>query len=106
MEKIVLKEEKETLLIPLAGKALESKKENPILNDKKAIEIVDQIDYDFNSLKIPEKTNIMLCIRANLIDESLPENEINILDFDDCSYYWYVADIAFALRDLFEEKII
>ena len=68
MEKIVLKEEKETLLIPLAGKALESKKENPILNDKKAIEIVEQIDYDFNSLKIPEKTNIMLCIRANFID--------------------------------------
>jgi len=69
MEKIVLTEEKETLLIPLVGKAQENKKENPILNDKKAIEIVEQIDYDFNSLKISEKTNIMMCIRAKLIDD-------------------------------------
>ncbi len=28
--------------------------------------------------------------------------EIGILDFDDCSRYWYVADLAYALRDLFE----
>jgi Ser/Thr protein kinase RdoA (MazF antagonist) len=30
---------------------------------------------------------------------------IAILDFDDCSYSWYVADIAFALRDLFETGV-
>jgi Ser/Thr protein kinase RdoA (MazF antagonist) len=28
---------------------------------------------------------------------------VGILDFDDCSRFWYAADIAFALRDLFEE---
>lgn len=28
-----------------------------------------------------------------------------ILDFDDCAYYWYAADIAFALRDLDEQKM-
>jgi Ser/Thr protein kinase RdoA (MazF antagonist) len=28
-----------------------------------------------------------------------------ILDFDDSSNHWFVADIAFALRDLFEEKV-
>jgi Ser/Thr protein kinase RdoA (MazF antagonist) len=28
-----------------------------------------------------------------------------ILDFDDCSNHWFVADIAFALRDLFEENV-
>lgn len=27
---------------------------------------------------------------------------VAVLDFDDCSYCWYVADVAFALRDLFE----
>ena len=27
---------------------------------------------------------------------------IGILDFDDCSLLWYAADVAFALRDLFE----
>ncbi len=28
-----------------------------------------------------------------------------MFDFDDCSYYWYVADIAFALRDLFKTGV-
>ncbi|MGB3478147.1 MAG: phosphotransferase [bacterium] len=32
-------------------------------------------------------------------------NHISILDFDDCDYYWYVADIAFALRDLFVDVV-
>lgn len=68
MDKIVLTEEKETLLIPLFGKAKENEKKHPILVDKKAAEIVSQIDYDFNSLKIPEKTNTMMCLRAKLID--------------------------------------
>lgn len=27
-------------------------------------------------------------------------NNVSMLDFDDSSYYWYVADIAYALRDL------
>lgn len=69
MDKILLTKEKETLLIPLFGKAKESSKKSPILVDKKAVEIVDQIDYDFKSLKIPEKTNIMMSIRAKLIDD-------------------------------------
>lgn len=68
MDKIVLTEEKETLLIPLFGKAKENEKKHPILIDKKAVEIVNQIDYDFKSLKIPQKTNTMMCLRAKLID--------------------------------------
>lgn len=27
-----------------------------------------------------------------------------IIDFDDCAYYWYDADIAFALRDLYDDR--
>ncbi len=68
MDKIILTKEKETLLIPLFGKAKESGKDSPILIDRKAVEVIDQIDYDFSSLKIPEKTNIMMCLRAKLID--------------------------------------
>lgn len=30
------------------------------------------------------------------------EDHIGVLDFDDCARYWYDADIAFALIDLFE----
>lgn len=68
-DKIRLNKEKETLLIPLFSKAMESKKKSPILVDKKAVEIISQIDYDFASLKIPEKTSVMLCLRAKLIDD-------------------------------------
>lgn len=31
-------------------------------------------------------------------------DEVGILDFDDSAYYWFVADIAFALRDLFDDS--
>jgi Ser/Thr protein kinase RdoA (MazF antagonist) len=31
------------------------------------------------------------------------DQRVGILDFDDCAYYWYIADIAFALRDLFKQ---
>ena len=33
------------------------------------------------------------------------DETIAMFDFDDCSYYWYIADIAFALRDLFETGV-
>jgi len=33
------------------------------------------------------------------------DQAIGIGDFDDCSYAWYIADIAFALRDLFSDDI-
>jgi len=69
MEKIKLSKEKETLIIPLVAKALESKKDNPIIYDESALKIYKQIDYDFSSLNIPTKTNIMLAIRAKLMDD-------------------------------------
>ena len=65
---ITLNEEKEILLIPLYGKAMEARKKSPILSDSKALEIVGKINYDFKSLKIPVKTNTMMCLRAKTID--------------------------------------
>ena len=64
---ISLKEEMETLLIPLYGKAQMSKK--GIFRDRDAEEAVAQIDYDFSKLHIQEKTQIMLSVRAALIDD-------------------------------------
>ena len=32
------------------------------------------------------------------------DHTIHVLDFDDCQRCWYVADIAFALRDLFDDE--
>ncbi len=31
-------------------------------------------------------------------------DKVGIIDFDDCAQYWFVADIAFALRDLFDDR--
>jgi Ser/Thr protein kinase RdoA (MazF antagonist) len=33
------------------------------------------------------------------------EDQVHILDFDDCAYYWYEADLAYALRDLFQDSV-
>lgn len=38
----------ETLLIPLLGRAHETKKKRGILSDARAVEIVEQLDYDFD----------------------------------------------------------
>ena len=65
---LTLDNEKETLLIPLYGKAIESRKKRPVLIDYKAAEIVENINFDFDSLKIPSKTSTMMCLRAKLFD--------------------------------------
>lgn len=65
--KISLKQEMETLLIPLYGRAQMSKK--GLFRDRDAEYAVDQIDYDFSKLHIQEKTQMMLSIRGSLIDD-------------------------------------
>ncbi len=64
--KIRLKNEMETLLIPLYGRAQMSKR--GLFSDKQAEEAVWQIDYDFSRLRIQEKTQVMLSVRGAMID--------------------------------------
>jgi Ser/Thr protein kinase RdoA (MazF antagonist) len=33
------------------------------------------------------------------------DQRVGSVDFDDCAQYWFVADIAFALRDLFDDQV-
>jgi len=66
--KVVLTEEKETLLVPLLGKAIESAGPHPILVDPKAREILDLVDYDFSELHVPHKTLLTLAMRAKQLD--------------------------------------
>ena len=63
--------EKETLFIPLYGKALDYRSKNSILNDSKANSIVEKIGYDFTAYKkigarIGART---LAVRARQYDE-------------------------------------
>ena len=50
-EKIKLGFVQETLLLPLWGRAMEFKKENPKIVDKKAWEIINSIDYNFSKIE-------------------------------------------------------
>lgn len=67
--KIRLTQEQETLLIPLLSKAVESRLPNPIFFDQTTLDILDQIEYDFSSLKTLRKTTIMVCMRASKLDD-------------------------------------
>lgn len=69
--KINLSEEKETLLITLQAKALDSRSKNPILDDKMAEKILRMIDYDFE--KIKHFGNEIMVIRAKQFDTWLHE---------------------------------
>jgi O-methyltransferase involved in polyketide biosynthesis len=65
--KITLTPEQETLLIPLYTKA---QPDNPLFFDPKAQEILSRVDYDFTRLRVPYKTVVLVCQRANKMDDT------------------------------------
>ncbi|MGA2665893.1 MAG: class I SAM-dependent methyltransferase [Nitrososphaerales archaeon] len=65
-QRVRLAGEKETLLITLYAKALDSRSSHPILGDRKADEMVRSIDYDFERLR--GFGNVMVA-RARQLDE-------------------------------------
>ncbi|UCI30011.1 class I SAM-dependent methyltransferase [Mesorhizobium sp. B4-1-4] len=67
-EKTDLTGAKETLLMTLYGKALESRLPNSLLEDHFADEAVRKIDYDFSRLKVDDNLGIGLAIRAKTLD--------------------------------------
>jgi O-methyltransferase involved in polyketide biosynthesis len=71
--KIDLGEVQSTLLIPLYGRAMDYEKKNSLLNDKYAHDIVEQIDFDFETefKKMPVQSSIMSAVRAYHLDSAL-----------------------------------
>ncbi|MCL2833497.1 MAG: class I SAM-dependent methyltransferase [Treponema sp.] len=63
-----LTKEKETLFITLRCKALDSQLKKSLLNDKKAYEILQSLNYDFNKHKSFDN-DIGLVVRAKQMDE-------------------------------------
>jgi O-methyltransferase involved in polyketide biosynthesis len=59
---------KETLLLTLFTRAMDSRSMCPILGDKKAEEIVQLLAYDFQKLKVPPKESFGGAIRAKMLD--------------------------------------
>lgn len=64
--KIELKNEMETLIIPLYGKAKMS--QIGIFHDPYAEEMIEKINYNYSKLKIQQKTQVMLAMRAAILD--------------------------------------
>ncbi len=63
--KVMLTPEQETLLITLYAK---SQPDNPLFFDPQAQDILNQVDYDFDQLRVPYKTVILVCQRAKKMD--------------------------------------
>jgi len=64
--KIDLNSIEKTLLVPLWGRAKLSRASNPLLNDIKAIELVELIDYDFSTIdRITSQTSTALPVNVD-----------------------------------------
>jgi Ser/Thr protein kinase RdoA (MazF antagonist) len=51
-------------------------------------------------LPVTKETFGLIHYDFELDNQRWDDNSIGMLDFDDCARYWYVADIAYALREL------
>jgi O-methyltransferase involved in polyketide biosynthesis len=109
--KIDLNNVEETLLIPLWGRAQLSREHNSLLNDAKALEIIEHIDYDFSKLNRRSvfRRDLWFVIRAKQFDDKIKEyiaehpraSIVNIgagLDttfyrVDNGSIHWYDLDL-------------
>lgn len=67
-EKVHLTKEKETSLITLYSRALESRSKDPVLQDEAAGEAIRRIDYDFGRLKLRKVLALSIAIRAKQFD--------------------------------------
>ncbi|PAB56919.1 class I SAM-dependent methyltransferase [Anaeromicrobium sediminis] len=66
----------ETMLIPLWAKAQETKREDSIIKDFKALEIIEQIDYDFSIFGSYDefyKTQVGVAARTKILDNLTKE---------------------------------
>ncbi len=87
----------ETLLVALWARAVESKHSNPIIKDEKAVEIIEQINYDFRRLDEDDKnwpTQISVAVRTELLDNAL-------MDFMSKNPYGIIINIGCGLDTRF-----
>jgi len=67
-----LRDVSETLLIPLFFRAKETV-ENGLIQDHAAVDIVNQIQYDFRKMATDWKTQILIVVRTQILDEIVEE---------------------------------
>jgi O-methyltransferase involved in polyketide biosynthesis len=59
-----------TLFMPVWARAVETKKKNPILVDRTALEVIDAVDFDFSHMtdNLPEISQIAWIARCRRFD--------------------------------------
>jgi hypothetical protein len=67
-EKVHFTHEKETMLITLYGRALQSRSKHPILRDTWAEDAIHRIDYDFEKLKVGQRAALLFASRGRQLD--------------------------------------
>ena len=68
--RITLTGEKQTLLITLYAKALDSRLDDSILHDRFAEEAVRQIDFDFSRVALGKGNERALAMRSHYFDQA------------------------------------
>lgn len=68
-EKVRFTKQKETLLLTLYARALQSRSADPVLVDRAAEDAVDRIDYDFSKIRLTRGAAFGIAMRAKLFDE-------------------------------------
>ncbi len=71
--KVELGNVQKTMLLPLWGRAVETRKPKPLLIDKTAVEIMEKVDYDFSTIKagISTLTQFAWIMRSRYTDECI-----------------------------------
>jgi methyltransferase (TIGR00027 family) len=67
-EKVRLTKEKETMLITLYSRAIESRSPDPVLVDTAAEQAIERIDYDFDRIRPSKVQALSVAIRARQFD--------------------------------------
>lgn len=63
----------ETLLIPLWARAIETNKDDSIVKDYKAVEMVENIDYDFSKFDKVWLSQVGVAVRTEIFDNAAKE---------------------------------
>jgi Ser/Thr protein kinase RdoA (MazF antagonist) len=65
---------------------------------------LEAVEAALRALSVSDETFGMIHFDLELDNLLWDDEQAGVIDFDDCSYNWLAADIAFALRDLFENR--
>ncbi len=98
--KVELGDIQKTLFMPVWARAVETKKENPVLADKTALEIIDNVDFDFSQMtdNLPEISQIAWIARCKRYD-------LTVNNFINCHPNGTIVNIGCGLDTSYERII-